>query len=45
MAINAIVSDYIFEKFGVEEEDQIRNLQLSDHMADSEIHSLLGQIE
>jgi hypothetical protein len=28
MAINLLVQDYIFEKYGVEEEDQIKNLQM-----------------
>ncbi|CAD8130720.1 unnamed protein product [Paramecium sonneborni] len=52
-AINMIVQDFKLQKFKVEEEDQIKNLQKPDMildqfkecMGDSEIHQLLGEIE
>ncbi|CAD8192129.1 unnamed protein product [Paramecium pentaurelia] len=44
-AINMIVQDFIYQKFKVEEEDQIKNLQKPECMGDSEIHQLLGEIE
>ncbi|CAD8114803.1 unnamed protein product [Paramecium sonneborni] len=44
-AINMIVQDFTFQKFKVEEEDQIKNLQKPECMGDSEIHQLLGEIE
>ncbi|CAK70484.1 unnamed protein product (macronuclear) [Paramecium tetraurelia] len=44
-AINMIVQDFTYQKFKVEEEDQIKNLQKPECMGDSEIHQLLGEIE
>lgn len=45
LVINTILADIIFEKFGLEEEDQMKNMMGPEMMRDPEIHELLKSTE
>ncbi|KAL4483172.1 hypothetical protein ABPG74_019198 [Tetrahymena malaccensis] len=43
--LNTMIQDMIFEKFGIEEEDQVSQMSAQDVIEDPQIHGLLKQIE